>query len=106
MHPVINIEHLEKYQESPNEFGDPPQLKINRLNFDVLPEYEANRIAAKCMWKGRNEPRIPIYHLRHINYGPEGDTWETRQNLKNAADVLLEWEKFKALQKKKSRTMN
>ena len=41
--------------------------------------------------------------MRYTNYGPEGDTWETRQNLKNAPEVLYEWEKVKALQKKKSK---
>ena len=43
MHPVINIEHLEKYQESPSKFGDCPQLKTNRLSFDALPEYEVDK---------------------------------------------------------------
>lgn len=104
MHPVLNIEHLEKYQESPGEFGERPQLKTGRLSFDALPEYEVDRIVAERMRKGRNGRKIPIYHLQYTNYGPEGDTWETRQNLKNAPEVLREWEKFKELQKKKSRT--
>ena len=104
MHPVLNIEHLEKYQELPSEFGERPQLKMERPNFDALPEYEVDRIVAERMWKGRNGRKVPIYRLRYTNYGPDGDTWETRQNLKNAPEVLHEWEKFKALQKKKSRT--
>jgi len=106
MDPVLSIEPLEKYQESPNEFGDHPQLQTNRASFDILPEYEVNKIVAEHTQKGRNRQRILIYHVRYTNYGPEGDTWETRQNLKNTPDVLLEWEKFKAFQKKKSRTMN
>ena len=44
MHPVLNIEHLEKYQESPEEFGERPHARINRPSFDVLPEYEVDRI--------------------------------------------------------------
>ena len=106
MHPVLNIEHLEKYQESPDEFGEHPQLKSNRSDFDVLPEYKVDRIVAERSRKGRNGWQIPIYHLRYTNYGPESDTWETRWNLKNAPNVLLEWEKFKKLQKKKSRMMD
>ena len=106
MHPVLNIEHLEKYQESPSEFGDRPQLKTNRSDFDALPEFEVDKIVAERTRKGKNGRRIPIYRLRYTNYGPEGDTWETRQNLKNAPDVLLEWEKFKADQKRKSRLTN
>lgn len=76
---------------------------MNRPNFDALPEYEVDKIVAERTRKGRNRRRIPIYHMRYTNYGPEGDTWETRQNLKNAPEVLYEWEKVKALQKKKSK---
>ena len=103
MHPVLNIEHLEKYQESPNEFGERPQARINRPNFDDLPEYEVDRIVAERTRKGRNGRKIPIYRLRYTNFGPEDDTWETRQNLKNAPEVLRVWERFKTLQKRKSR---
>ena len=54
MHPVLNIEHLERYQESPSEFGNQPQLKTNRLSFDALPEYEVDKIVAEHTRKGRN----------------------------------------------------
>ena len=54
MHPVLNIEHLEKYRESPEEFRDRPQLKSNRSDFDALPEYEVDRIVAERSRKGRN----------------------------------------------------
>ena len=104
MHPVLNIKHLKKYQESPQEFRERPQLKMNRLNFDTLPEYNFDRIVSERTQKGRNIHRIPIYCLRYTNYGPENDTWETKQNLTNAPEVLLEWERLKALQKKKVRT--
>lgn len=104
MHPVLNIEHLEKYQESPSEFGERPKLTPNRLSFDELPEYEVDQIVAERTRKGRNGRKIPIYHVRYTNYGPEEDTWETKQNLKNAPEVLRDWGKIKALQNKKYRT--
>lgn len=104
MHPVLNIEHLEKYQESPDEFGERPQLQTSRLNFDELPEYEVDKIVAERTRKGRNGRKIPIYRLQYTNYGPEGDTWETRQNLKNAPEILKKWEEFKTLQKRKPKT--
>ena len=104
MHPVLNIEHLERYQESPKEFGERPRLESNRLNFDPLPEYEVDQIVAERTRKGRNGRKIPIYRVRYTNYGPEEDTWETKQNLKNTPEVLRDWEKIKALQKKKSKT--
>ena len=104
MHPVLNIEHLERYQESPKEFGDRPKIEPNRLSFDALPEYEVDRIVAERTRRGRNGRKIPIYRVRYTNYGPEEDTWETKQNLKNAPEVLRDWEKIKALQKKKYET--
>lgn len=104
MHPVLNIERLERYQESPKEFGDRPKIEPNRLSFDALPEYEVDRIVAERTCRGRNGRKIPIYRVRYTNYGPEEDTWETKQNLKNAPEVLRDWEKIKALQKKKYET--
>ena len=103
MHPVLNIQHLEKYQESPSEFGERPQLEKNRADFDALPEYEVDRIVAERTKKGRNGRKIAIYRIRYTNYGPEGDTWETKRNLKNAPEILKEWEKLKTLQKKTSK---
>lgn len=104
MHPVLNIEHLEKYQESPSEFGEWPKLTPNRLSFNELPEYEVDQIVAERTRKGRNRRKIPIYRVRYTNYGPEEDTWETKQNLKNAPAVLRDWGKIKALQNKTYRT--
>ena len=54
MHPVLNIHHLEKYQESPEEFRDRPRLEMKRPNFDALPEYKVDKIVAEHVKKGRN----------------------------------------------------
>ena len=63
MHPVLNIEHLEKYQESPSEFGERPKLTPKRLSFNELPEYEVDQIVAERTRKGRNRRKIPIYRV-------------------------------------------
>ena len=91
MHPVLNIEHLEKYQESPEEFGERPKVRMKRMDFKELPEYQVERIVAESWRKGRNGKRIPIYRVCYMDYGPEADTWEPRQNLKNAPVALAEW---------------
>ena len=96
MHPILNIEHLEKYQESPEEFGERPKIKMKRMDFEELPEYQVDRIVAESWRKGRNGKRIPIYRVRYTGYGPEADTWEPRQNLKNAPVVLKDWTNNKA----------
>ena len=91
MHPVLNIEHLEKYQESPEEFRERPKIKMNQMDFEDLPEYQADCIVVESWHKGRNGKCIPIYRVRYTGYGPEADTWEPRQNLKNAPALLQEW---------------
>ena len=96
MHPVLNIEHLEKYQESPDKFGERPKIRMGRMDFEELPEYQVDRIVSESWRKGRNGKRIPIYRVRYTGYGPEADTWEPRQNLKNAPMVLKEWTDNKA----------
>ena len=101
MHPVLNIEHLERYQESPEEFGERPKIRMNRLDFEELPEYQVDRIVAESWRKGRNGKRIPIYRVRYTGYGPEADTWEPRQNLKNAPIVLEKWTNNKASRSRK-----
>ena len=52
IHPVLNIAHLEKYRSSPPEFGSRPQKSLHRDDFDVLPEYEVERIVAERRAKG------------------------------------------------------
>ena len=71
MHPVLNIEHLEKYQDSPEELGERPKIRMNRLDFEELPEYQVDRIVAESWRKGRNGKRIPIYRVRYTDYGPD-----------------------------------
>ena len=47
MHPVLNIEHLERYQDSPEKFGERPKIRMNRMDFKDLPEYQVDRIVAE-----------------------------------------------------------
>ena len=101
MHPVLNIEHLEKYQESPEEFGEKPKIRMKRMDFEESPEYQVECIVAESWHKGRNGKCIPIYQVCYTDYGPEADTWEPRQNLKNAPVILTEWIDLKASQSKR-----
>ena len=61
MHPVLNIEHLEKYQESPEEFGERSKIRMKWMDFEELPEYQVECIVAESWRKGRNSKHIPIY---------------------------------------------
>ena len=95
MHPIINIAHLEKYEESPAEFGSRPKKSLEREDFDLMEEFEVEKIVEESTRKGRNGRRIPIFKTRFVGYGPEDDEWLTKTQLRNAPEKMLEWEKDK-----------
>lgn len=91
IHPILNIAHLELYQESPAEFGKRPTKNLNRADFNDIPEDEADRIVGESWRKGRKGRRIPIFRVRWVGYPPDADTWEPEEHLKNAHAALQEW---------------
>ena len=97
-HPVISIAHLQPYKTSPKEFGDRSKTRLNREDFEKLPEYEVEAIigefyenvrARKAGGKGR---RLKRYVTRFIGYGPEADDYLTKSDLRNAPEILQAWE--------------
>lgn len=52
MHPVLNVAHLEKYNESPDELGIRPKRDLHRADFEDLPEVDVDRIVAERQKKG------------------------------------------------------
>ena len=96
IHPVINIAHLEKYNSSPVEFGDRPTKPLSREDFKDLPEYEVEKIVAE-KFKKKGNKRVRLYKTRFTGYGPEADEWLTARQLKNAPDVLKQWQQFQKL---------
>lgn len=92
MHPILNIAHLEKYEPSPPEFGnDRPTKSLNRDDFEVLEEFEVDKIVSERYRKGRSGRRIIQYLTRFKGYGPEADEWLSPNQLRNAPDVLSDW---------------
>lgn len=93
IHPVINIAHLEPYHPSPPDFGERPTKRLNRADFDELPEVEVEKIVAQKWKKGKYGRRIALYKTRFLNHPPEEDEWLTRDELRNAPQVLEDWKK-------------
>lgn len=90
INPIINIAHLEKYNQSPEIYGDRPHKKINRADFETLPEDEVEQIVAE-RWIKRRTTQVPQYKVRWLGYGPEYDEWKTKPELVNAPLVLEAW---------------
>lgn len=94
MHPVINIAHLEKYQKSPEKFGERQTKHLNRLDFKDLPEFEVDKIISERTRKVNKRNRKE-YKVRFSGYGEEYDEWLTKRQLKNAPEVMEKWNKRK-----------
>jgi hypothetical protein len=92
IHPVINIAHLEAYNESPKEFGERTIKPMKRADFLELPEIEIERILAKKYIK-RGKRQIAHYLVRWKNFDPDHDEWITLQGLRNAPELVKEWER-------------
>ncbi len=93
IHPVINIAHLEPYIRSPDKYGERVLRHINRLDFTAQPEYEVESIIQERTIKGRTGRRIKQYKTRFIGYSADFDEWLTKNQLRNAPEILNKWEK-------------
>lgn len=91
VHPIINIAHLEKYVQSPEDLGDRPQRNLNRTNFEDLPEEDVDRIVSERRKPGRNGRLITEYLIRFEHYNEDHDEWKTAVQLRNAPEILQSW---------------
>lgn len=91
IHPIINIAHLERYRQSPPEFGDRPTKNLNRADFEELEEHPVDAIVAERLRKIPRGRRVREYKLRWEGYGPEFDEWVPARRLQNAPLILKAW---------------
>lgn len=92
IHPILNIAHLEKYSQSPPEFGERPTKHLNRADFEQLPEVEVERIVAERMFKTSGKHRrVKKYRVRWAGLPENEDEWKTKEELRNAPQILEAW---------------
>ncbi|KAI5450320.1 hypothetical protein NCC49_003231 [Naganishia albida] len=85
IHPVVNVEYLKTFHQSPIEFGDrvaPRPEPI--LNEDLEPEYEVQEIRGHKFDK-RGKLRLLCHWA---GYEDHDDTFEPEENLSNAQEML------------------
>ncbi|GJF00558.1 polyprotein [Phanerochaete sordida] len=86
--PVFNLQHLKRYQSSPNEFGPREVMTDTRALKPASEEYEVDRIVGHKYDKKR---RAMTYLVRWVGYSPLYDLWLTAKDLRNAPEVLFEY---------------
>ena len=87
-HTVLNIAHLELYKKADEINITRPTIPSLRKTFEDLEEFEVDQIVDSRYVKGPNGRKIRKYKVRWKGYEPKYNTWETRQNLRNAPEAL------------------
>jgi len=85
IHPVVNVSWIVRYREQvkgqKKEEGKPVEV-------EGVEEWEVEKILNKKRMRG-----VEKYLIRWKGFTVEGDTWERRENLKNAEELIEEFEK-------------
>lgn len=90
VHPVINIAHLESYHSSPTHLGPRSSIPFDRAK-SAEQEWEVEAIVGEQRRK-RGLKRLPYYRVRYVGFGPEHDEWIPKGYLRNAPEILREWQ--------------
>ena len=85
IHPVVNVSRIVRYKEQikgqKKEEGKP--VEVERVE-----EWEVEKILNKKKIRG-----VEKYLIRWKGFTAEGDTWEKKENLKNAEEMIKEFER-------------
>jgi len=85
----FNINHLKKYKESSPEMGDCTTMAESRRAQEETQEYEVKSIV------GHHRSGRSLQYLVHwLGYGPQHDTWESAQALRNAVTLVCRYHEF------------
>jgi len=86
IHPVVNVSRVQLYKPQVEEQKKtPPKLVI----IEGEEEFEVEKIINKRMVRGKEK-----FLVRWKGYTAEEDTWENRENLENAKELVEEFERI------------
>ena len=85
IHPVVNVSRIVRYKEQikgqKKEEGKPVEV-------EGVEEWKVEKVLNKKKIRG-----VDKYLIRWKGFTAEGDTWEKRENLKNAEELIEEFER-------------
>jgi len=85
IHPIVNISRIHRYR---NQVRGQKVMSSPPVVIEGEMEYEVEKILSKRKWYGRVE-----YLVQWRGYTAEEDTWERKENLGNAQEVLRDYKK-------------
>lgn len=88
IHPVFHVSLLKRYRESPEEFAGRAPTQPPPVIVEGEEEYEVEDILDKQMRGGEEK-----FLVKWKGYDQSEATWQTREDLKNAARILRRFEK-------------
>ena len=85
IHPVVNVSQIVRYKE---QVKGQKKEEGKLVEVEGVEEWEVEKILNKKKMKG-----VEKYLIRWKGFTVEGDTWERRENLKNAKELIEEFER-------------
>ena len=83
IHPVVNVSWIVKYKE---QVKGQKKEEEKPVEIEEVEEWEVEKILNKKKIRG-----VEKYLIRWKGFTAEGDTWERRENLKNAEEMIKEF---------------
>ena len=84
IHPVVNVSRIVRYKE---QVKGQKKEKGKLVEVEDVEEWEVEKILNKKKIRG-----VEKYLIRWKGFMAEGDTWERKENLKNAKELIKEFE--------------
>ena len=85
IHPVVNVSRIVRYRE---QVKGQKKEEEKLVEVDGVEEWEVEKVLNKKKIRG-----VEKYLIRWKGFTAEGDTWERRENLKNAEELIEEFER-------------
>ena len=85
IHPVVNISWIVRYKE---QVKGQKKEEGKLVEVEEVEEWEVKKILNKKRMRG-----VEKYLVRWKEFTAEGDTWERKENLKNAEELIKEFER-------------